>query len=683
MSALLLSCLIVYLLIAVEVFKTDKTELVYDLNRSMVRNLSSEFETEFNGISDKLRLFALLSTNSNAQLKPELIFGEDSELVYASLYRQNKADSLKNYTDKKYLETYGLESSFFLEKLATLRPIPFAEILKNSEHFWNATVDGGAPLIGYGRNVIIEDNKGNPTEHLAVISYIKPDKILKDLSYVKLSEVSFVDKHGQILIHSNFDVMKSKSTLFGNPLFTAALNSKVKVSVASSTDSAGDFLGAFAKSYNGKIYILARSSKSHAFSAVYELVSRSVSFALVVITLSLFFAFILSRSLTRPLSILVDGMTKVSNGDLSTRIQVNSKDETQMLATSFNEMIKDLKESRDNLQEINRTLEQKVRERTLQLEIQNQAVKEAQEALLKTTRLASAGEIAGRAAHEVLNPLTGILTRLSSIEKKLESQMSQQFSLMKDIFDSWRSDYQSGGLQKLLGAWQNPSQVDAKWTLWDEDFNNLTYVQQSFQDHLKASESDTQFLLQEGRRISKIIGGMRTLSRLNSDVQAYSAKQLMTDCRNIMADLFSAQNILIEENYEVAADTVEIDRDEFIQAVTNLLRNSLQAMPTLTPKVNYRLKLTSRIEANQICLYISDNGCGVSEVHQKMLFEKQFTTKSADEGTGLGLGISRRFIRAHGGNIEFISSVPFVETIFKITMPLKLETRITNQEGAA
>lgn len=683
MSALLLSCLIVYLLIAVEVFKTDKTELVFDLNRSMVTNLSTEFETEFKGISDKLRLFALLSTNPSAEIKNETIFGENSELVYASLYRQNKPDPLRNFTDKKYLETYGLESNFFTEKLSNLRPIPFNEILKNSEHFWNATVEGGAPLVGYGRNVIIEDSKGNPTEHIAVISYIKPDKILKDLSFVKLSEISIVDEGGRILIHSDFNVMKNVSSLQESPLFAAAITSKVKVSVASLTDGGGDFLGAFAKSYNGKVFVLARASKSQAFSAVYQLVSRSISFALVVITLSLFFAFLLSRSLTRPLSILVEGMEKVSAGDLSTRITVNSKDETQMLATSFNEMIRDLKDSRDDLQEVNRTLEQKVRDRTLQLAIQNQAVKEAQEALLKTTRLASAGEIAGRAAHEVLNPLTGILTRLSSIEKKLGSQMSQQITLMKDIFDSWRLDYAAGGIEKLMGAWQKPSQVDEKWNLLDEDLHNLSYVQQSFEEHLKTSETDTQFLLHEGRRISKIIGGMRTLSRLNSDVQAHSAKKLMTDCHNIMADLFSAQNIRIQENYDAGFDTVEIDRDEFIQAVTNLLRNSLQAMPELNPKINYSLKLSSQLENNHICIFICDNGCGVSEVHQKMLFEKQFTTKSADEGTGLGLGISRRFIRAHGGDIEFVSSIPFVETIFKITLPLKSEVRTINKEGAA
>ncbi len=682
MSALLISCLVVYLFIAVEVFKTDKTELVFDLNRSMVSNLSAEIETQFSAVSDKLRLFALLSTNANSQIKTENIFGENSEVVFAALYRQGQLSSLKTFTDKKYLETYGLEQNFF-QALTETRPVPFAAILKNNEFFWNASIEGGAPLIGYGRSVIIEDQRGLPTEHLAVISYIKPDKMMKALNFIKLSEISIVDQSGNILIHADYNLMKSAKNVSQTPLFVTAVDSKVNVSVASLKDAAGEFLGAYAKAYQNRIFILARASKDQAFSAVYELVSRSISFALIVVTLSLFFAFLLSRSLTKPISILVDGMEKVSQGDLSSQIEVNSKDETQMLASSFNQMISDLRQSRDELQEINRELDQKVKDRTQQLEIQNQAVKEAQEALLKTTRLAAAGEIAGRAAHEVLNPLTGILTRLSAIEKKVQTQIAPQVNLMKDIFQNWQDDHTNGGMKQLVTAWQQPSQVNTSWTLWTEDMHNLTHVQLSFEELMKTIESDTKFLLQESHRISKIIGGMRSLSRLHSDIKTYSAKKLLIDCRNVMADLFNQSHIELREDFADGADQIDIDRDEFIQAITNLMRNSLQSLDEDKSRPKRYLKLATQFDGAQLAILISDNGSGVAEIHQKMLFEKQFTTKPVEEGTGLGLGISRRFIRAHGGDIEFVSSVPQQETIFKILLPLKSHVSSNPKEGAA
>ena len=682
MSALLVICLVVYLLIAVEVFKTDKTELVFDLNRSMVSNLAAEIETEFKGVSDKFRLFATLSTNSTTKVYADQVFGENSPVVFASLYRQEKTLVIKSYRDKKYAETYGLDEEFFDKTILAARPIPFNEILKNGEYFWNASIEGGTPLIGYGRNVVIENSKGIPTDHLAVVGYIQPDKILKIMNVVKLSEVSIVDHQGKILLDSNFEWMKQAKSLQEKALFQKAKQAKVNLSVATIVDEGKEFLGAFAKTYQGQIVILSKVSKDQAFSAVFELVSRSLSFAMIVITLSLLFAFLLSRSLTEPISILVQGMEKVATGDLTSQIKVDTRDETRMLATSFNQMITELKQSRDELHEINRELDQKVKERTLQLEIQNQAVKDAQEALLKTTRLASAGEIAGRAAHDVLNPLTGILARLSGVEKRVQNQIQPQLDLMKDIFTSWKNDHNNGGFEALALAWNQPSQVDQTWTLWQEDMHNLDSVQTSFTQLNQTLEADTQFLINESRRIGKIVDGMRKLSRLHSDVKMYSAKQLLLDCKNIMADLFMQQDIDVIESYAAGDDQVSLDRDEFIQAVTNLMRNSLQAM--LSKDKKHYLKLSTEIVEQNIVMLITDNGSGISEKNQALIFQKQFTTKSADEGTGLGLGISRRFIRAHGGDIEFVSSTPDQETTFKIILPIKTKVQLeNNEEGAA
>ncbi|MGZ3690250.1 MAG: ATP-binding protein, partial [Pseudobdellovibrio sp.] len=512
------------------------------------------------------------------------------------------------------------------------------------------------------------------------VGYIKPDKILKALSYVKVSEVSVVDQNGRLLIHPDFEKLKHAGDFSQNPLFKTAQESKINLSVATFKDDSTSYLGAFSRTYQGKIFVLARASQGEAFSAVSQLVSRSISFALIVVTLSLLFAFLLSRSLTEPISILVEGMEKVSGGDLSTKIEVKSKDETQLLASSFNRMIQDLKESRDDLQEINRDLDKKVKDRTLQLEVQNRAVKEAQEALIKTTRLASAGEIAGRAAHEVLNPLTGILTRLGGIEKRVHTQIEPQLQLMNDIFQSWKNDQVSGGFPLLVKNWEQKSQVDDKWNLWQEDLHNLDHVHESFENLLHTVDSDVKFLLQESGRINKIISGMRKLSSLNSDVRSHSVKKLLTDCRNIMADLFSQSDIKLSESFFDGLDEIDIDRDEFIQAVTNLMRNSLQSIKHSERDLPYFLNISSYAAEDRICIEITDNGPGVPEIYQKMLFEKQFTTKSADEGTGLGLGISRRFIRAHGGDIEFVSSEPYTKTIFKITLPRKIPH---TKEGAA
>jgi signal transduction histidine kinase len=684
MSFLLAACVCIYLLIAVRVFKADKTELVFDLNRSQVSNLASELETEYEGLSDKFKLFAVLSTGSQSRWVAEL-FSKDSDVVFVSLYKKTGKDMgrevVQKYENKSFIETYGLSGQYLENEITKDRPIPFAEILQNGEALWNASTSDGPPLIGFGRSVVVEDVKGVAIDQMAVIGYIKLDRLLQALSLVKLSEITIANREGEILAHSNPKILKEKTLLVANPLFQAALQAKTRTSVLKLEYQGQSLLGAFSKAHNGQIVVLAQASESAAFGAIADLVERSLIFSLIVMTAAFLAAVLLSRSLTAPLAQLVERMHLAAQGDLTSQIAIVTRDETSVLAQSFNEMISDLKQSRDQLEDINRDLDQKVKERTLQLEEQNYKVKEAQEALIRTTRLASAGEIAGRAAHEVLNPLTSLLTRVGIMERKIKSEMTPQLEVLGDISQAWDKDFTEGGFEKLVASWKTPSQVNPQWNLWKEDLDNLSGLKAGLQGQLSHLQTDTQFLLKEGARINKIINGMRKLSVLRSDKRNYSAHEILKDCCHIMADLFQQREYPVVQQFEANRDLIHVDRDELVQAVTNMLRNSLQALhqAEIESGAKGQLRLVTAEVNQQLCIYIEDSGIGISSENQARLFESQFTTKSPDEGTGLGLGISRRFVRGCGGDIEFVSSEPMKKTIFRIQIPLAS----ANNQGAA
>ncbi len=687
MSFLLAACVGIYLLIAVRVFKTDKTELVFDLNRSQVSNLASELETEFEGVSDKFKLFAVLSSGSQSRWVNEL-FSKNSDVIFVSLFKKPIKESVKvsnnensriavqKYENKSFMETYGLSATYLEIDLIKQRPIPFAEILKNGEAVWNASTVEGPPLIGFGRSVVVEDSKGVAVDQMAVVGYIKLDHLLQALSLVKLSEITIANRDGEILADSNPKLLHAKTLLGSNPLFQAALQAKTKTSVLKLEQEGHAMLGAYSKAHNGQIVVMAQASEASAFGAVTDLVEESLIFALIVITAAFLAAVLLARSLTAPLAQLVERMNLAAQGDLTSQISIGTRDETAVLAHSFNEMISDLKQSRDELQEINRDLDQKVKERTLQLEEQNHKVKEAQEALIRTTRLASAGEIAGRAAHEVLNPLTSLLTRVSSMERKIKSEMTPQLEILSDISQAWERDFLEGGFEKVVESWKTPSQLNSDWNLWKEDLENLSGLKSGLQGQLTHLQSDTQFLLKEGARINKIINGMRKLSVLKSDKRNHSAHEILKDCCHIMADLFQQRQYTVIQEFAATEDRIQVDRDELVQAVTNMLRNSLQALQDAEQETRKKgqLRLRTSISNDQTSpifqIEIEDSGSGVSAENQVKLFQAQFTTKSPDEGTGLGLGISRRFVRGCGGDIEFVSSLPFQKTIFRIQIPL-------------
>jgi signal transduction histidine kinase len=142
-----------------------------------------------------------------------------------------------------------------------------------------------------------------------------------------------------------------------------------------------------------------------------------------------------------------------------------------------------------------------------------------------------------------------------------------------------------------------------------------------------------------------------------------------------MHDMFVAKGFWIEQRFEATEYTCLVDRDELIQAVTNLMRNSLQAMDEARAMPKRTLWARTRNEGNWLIIDIEDNGVGIPPEHQDKLFKSSFTTKGPDEGTGLGLGIARRFIRAQTGDIEFVSSIPLEKTVFRIKLPVSIDSR--------
>lgn len=660
----------VYLFMAVTVFKSDKTQLVFDLNRSQVSNLTSELETQFSGVSEKLKVFALLPVSLQNKVAADLLT-ENSSVVAIAIYRTHGGEAKPDrfYQQDRFLETYGLEAGEFTATMSEM-PVPVAEILKNGEDLWNASLRNGPPLIGYGRLVVLQDQNGMPLEQWVVVGYVKLDRFLKSVSIVRLSEVFVSNRRGEVLVHPDANMVLKRLNVSSDPLFQEALASKTRVSVVHRDgDNREGVLAAVAKGFNEQIFVVAKASESQVFKVVQDLSVRTLLFGSLVLTLVILASFFVSRSLTENISLLTERMESVARGDLSTRIKLHGRDETITLANSFNQMIHDLKESRDALETMNRELDQKVKERTEQLEEQHKKVKEIQEALVHTTRLASVGELAGRTAHEVLNPLTILLTRVGLMQKRVQTG-GESLSLLEEIRAAWNKDYSDGGFDKLLGSWKAKSTVMTGKNLFEEDLANLSRLAAEIQEKEKSIAKDIQFVKEEGERIGKIINNMRRLGHSKSEFHAHSVHSLLNDCCEIMNDVFEQKGFKIEQRFEATDYECMVDRDEMVQSITNLMRNSLQALEG-GHGANPHIVLRTHNSDGFLCIDIEDNGVGVRVEHQRKLFDSTFTTKSHDEGTGLGLGIARRFIRGHGGEIEFISSTPKSKTVFRVRLPLK------------
>ena len=142
-------------------------------------------------------------------------------------------------------------------------------------------------------------------------------------------------------------------------------------------------------------------------------------------------AFAVARHITVPVRDLLHGTRRIMEGDLEHRVEARARDEIGELATSFNAMVRTLKDYKDRIDDYSRSLEEKVRVRTEEL-------KKAQESLLQSEKLASIGLLASGVAHELNNPLTSILMNINLLMEEVRDQANIHTELKRISDDPLR-----------------------------------------------------------------------------------------------------------------------------------------------------------------------------------------------------------------------------------------------------
>ncbi|HET7214420.1 MAG TPA: HAMP domain-containing protein, partial [Terriglobia bacterium] len=157
---------------------------------------------------------------------------------------------------------------------------------------------------------------------------------------------------------------------------------------------------------------------------------------LAIAIISSLSAFFVWRVVRRPLKTLEDGTERLASGNLGYQLEVRSHDELADLARSFNTMSRQLKDAREEITEWGRTLEQRVEQKSLELN-------RAHEQMMRVEKMASIGKLAAVVAHEINNPLAGILTYAKLLKKQFAKEKDKKYdgaiaSLDLIESESWR-----------------------------------------------------------------------------------------------------------------------------------------------------------------------------------------------------------------------------------------------------
>ncbi len=240
-----------------------------------------------------------------------------------------------------------------------------------------------------------------------------------------------------------------------------------------------------------------------------------------------------------------------------------------------------------------------------------QKLKEAQEQVIRTEKLASLGKLAATVAHEINNPLAAVLT-YTRLMMKLMSRGRFTQERLEDIAR-----------------------------------------------YLTIMESET-------ARCGEIVKNLLAFSRQPKiTVEASSIEELIEKTLVLISHDLEMKNIQLVKEIEPDLPKIKCSSRHIQQALLNLLSNASEAMPeggTLTVTAK-RSKSDGFVEA-----VISDTGCGISEEDLKNIFEPFFTTKEEGRGVGLGLSVVHGIITRHNGSIE-IESKPDEGSTFKVRLP--------------
>jgi two-component system sensor histidine kinase HydH len=192
-----------------------------------------------------------------------------------------------------------------------------------------------------------------------------------------------------------------------------------------------------------------------------------------------------------------------------------------------------------------------------------------------------------------------------------------------------------------------------------------TYFKERYSD--KPDDQQTaSIMIQEVDRLNRVVGQLLEFARpIAVKPQRISLPALLKDSVKLIADRAAEKNIAIRTQSDVGLDEAWGDPDRINQILLNLYLNAIDAM-----EIGGELKvgISSDGDSRQICITVSDTGCGISPENFSQIFDPYFTTKSS--GTGLGLAIVHNIIEAMSGTIK-VQSDPGKGTTFRITIPIE------------
>lgn len=321
------------------------------------------------------------------------------------------------------------------------------------------------------------------------------------------------------------------------------------------------------------------------------------------------------------------------------------------IAYRLNQSYRELNQANGDLEGMNVSLEQRVSERTHELEGTLSNLKESQVQLVQAEKMSSLGQLVAGISHEINTPLLYLANNSVLIQERLDlmqefvKNCGNAFHLKPEDFPD-RGEYQAAFVDSLKKL---------KLTLRDDEIESgLEEARDLAQDSIDGLNE-----------LTEMAQGLKDFSRLDRapvasfDVNAGLDKTLLI-ARNALKHKANVRKFYGE------LPEIECSPSQINQVFLNIITNAAQAIDQ-----DGEIIITSKLaDPEHVAITISDTGCGIPEENLGKIRDPFFTTKEVGTGTGLGLSIVDEIIRSHFGELRIESEVGR-GSAFTIVLPTK------------
>jgi signal transduction histidine kinase len=351
----------------------------------------------------------------------------------------------------------------------------------------------------------------------------------------------------------------------------------------------------------GGAFVVVEQSAAVAFGANTRMRTQTLTWLALALVVALGAGLILARQILRPVKKLLEGALQLAQGKFDHRLPVESRDELGQLSRAFNDMGTEVQARDREIRALNEDLQRRVEERTREL-------REAQDQLLHSQKMAAVTGLGAGFAHELNNPLTAVIGLTQILVKRLSMRPGSE-----------------------------------------EEAKALTSIQE------------------EAHRIRKVVRTLLSLTQSYggdgfSDIEVH---QLIDDSLTLVQDKLTTAQIHVVRQYDERLPPVRGNSAQLREVLLNLINNSRAAMNGSGGTLRIT---TSAVAGQAVRIEVQDTGRGIPPEHLPKIFDPFFTTKDEWRSEGLGLTVVSRVVEQHKGRIQVESEVGR-GTALTITLP--------------